>query len=122
MLAAMPTRGLSRFLVPLLAVSLAGCGLFDDDDRAPWRAQAEATCFARGMVKLTSLIAETKEVDGKGACGLDRPLKVTALADGSVRIGDKAVTMSCPMTAALETWVRDVVQPAAWRHYGAPVV
>jgi hypothetical protein len=122
MLAPMPTRGLSRFLAVCVAILLSGCGLFEDDDRAPWRAQAEAACFARGSVKLTTLIREGDEVDGKGACGLDRPLKVLALADGSVRLGERALTMSCPVTAALETWVRTVVVPAAYQSYGMPVV
>lgn len=117
----MPIPGLARLTVLVLAASLAGCGLFEDDDRAPWRAQAEAACFSRGMVKLTSLIRVADEIDGKGACGLDKPLKVQALADGSVRIGDRGLTMSCPVTAALERWVAEVVQPAAWTIYGAPV-
>jgi hypothetical protein len=118
----MPTRGPYRFLAVCLTILLAGCGLFEDDDRAPWRAQAEAACFARGQVTLSSFIAEGDEVDGKGACGLDRPLRVVALADGSVRLGERPLTMSCPVTAALETWVRTVVVPAAYRDYGMPVV
>ncbi len=119
---AMPTRVL-RLPVLLLAALLAGCGLFEDDDRAPWRAQAEAACFARGMVKLSPVIRVSDEIDGKGACGLDRPLRVHALADGTVRIGEaRGLTMSCPVTAALERWVAEVVQPAAVAVYGAPVV
>jgi hypothetical protein len=122
MLAAMSARPLSRVVVIVLTGLLAGCGLFEDDDRAPWRAQAEATCFARQMVKLSSVIVEADEVDGKGSCGLDRPLRVSALADGSVQIGGRPLTMSCPVTAALERWVRESVQPAALQMYGVPVV
>lgn len=113
---------LSRVVALALAGLLAGCGLFEDDDRAPWRAQAEAACFARGLVKLSSVIAEADEVDGRGACGLDRPLRVTALADGTVRIAGRPLTMSCPVTAALERWLTETVQPAALARYGLPVV
>jgi hypothetical protein len=118
----MSPRGQSRVLAILALSLLASCGLFDDDDRAPWRAQAEAACFARGMVKLSPVIQASSKVKGKGACGLDRPLTVTALADGSVRIGGRPLTMSCPVTAALEAWVRDSVLPAAYQYYGMPVI
>jgi hypothetical protein len=118
----MIVRGLSRVLALVLVTSLAGCGLFEDDDRAAWRAQAEAACYARNMVKLSPVVAPAAKVSGRGACGLDRPLKVSALADGTVRVGGGPLTMSCPVTAALETWVRDAVQPAAMQRFGMPVV
>jgi hypothetical protein len=111
--------GLLALVLPAL---LAGCGLFDWEEREPWRAQAEAACFSRGLVKLTSLIQEVDAVEGKGTCGLDRPLKVAALADGSIQIGGRPVVMSCPMTAALERWVKDSIMPAAYERYGVPVV
>lgn len=117
----MSTR-IASALLAALALTLSGCGFFDWEEREPWRAQAEAACFARGEVRLTSLIQEVDEIDGKGICGLDRPLKVAALADGSVRIGARSVVMSCPMTAALERWVKDVVLPASYERYGVPVI
>ena len=40
----------------------------------------------------------------------------------SVRLGEKPLTMSCPVAAALETWVITVVVPAAYQIYGQPVV
>lgn len=111
--------GILALFVPAV---LSGCGWFDYEDREPWRAQVEAACFARKLVKLSPLIQEVDEIEGKGVCGLDRPLKVSALEDGTVRIGGRAVVMSCPMTAALERWVRDSVMPAAYERYGVPVV
>lgn len=110
-----------RTVALLAAFSLAGCGLFDWEEREPWRAQAEAACFARGEVKLSTLIQPVSAVEGSGICGLDRPLKVTALADGTVRIGSRSVIVSCPMTSALERWVAGVVMPAAYSRYGMPV-
>jgi hypothetical protein len=111
-----------RLLVLIFPAIVSGCGLFDFEEREPWRAQAEAACFARGLVTLTPLIQKANAIEGKGICGLDRPLKVAALADGSIQLGTRPVIMSCPMTAALESWVRDSVMPAAYERYGVPVV
>lgn len=116
------SRVASIFLAIALPAVLAGCGLFDWEEREPWRAQAEAACFARGMVKLTSVIQEVDAIEGKGTCGLDRPLKVAALADGTIQIAGRPVVMSCPMAAALEAWIRQAVMPAAYERYGVPVV
>lgn len=118
----MSTRLAFRTAALALAATLAGCGLFDWEEREPWRAQAEAACFARDMVKLSPLIQPVSALEGHGICGLDRPLKVTALADGTVRIGNRSVVLSCPMTAALERWIAEAVMPAAYARYGMPVV
>ncbi|WP_075215424.1 extensin family protein [Mongoliimonas terrestris] len=117
-----PGSAFRAALLVFLSASLAGCGLFDWEEREPWRAQAEAACFARKQVKLSPLITPAEAIQGKGICGLDRPLRVSALADGTVRIGSRAVVMSCPMTAALEAWVQSAVMPAAYERYGVPVV
>ncbi|WP_181708061.1 extensin family protein [Chthonobacter rhizosphaerae] len=119
----MALRLASRLVILItLSSSLAGCGLFDWEEREPWRAQAEAACFARKEVRLSTLIKPVDAIEGKGICGLDRPLRVTAVADGTVRIGSRSVVMSCPMTAALERWVAQAVMPAAYERYGVPVV
>ncbi len=118
----MKSRVAYGLLFGAVAALLAGCGFFDYEEREPWRAQEAAACYARKLVRLSTLIQEIDEIDGKGTCGLDRPLKVAALADGSVQIGGRPVVMSCPMTAALEAWVKDSVMPAAYERYGVPVV
>jgi len=105
-----------------LSVVLVSCGMFDFEEREPWRAQAEAACFSRGDVKLSPLIQKANAIEGKGICGLDRPLRVRALEDGSVSLGSRALVLSCPMTAALERWLRDSVMPAAYARYGVPVI
>ncbi|WP_237154439.1 extensin-like domain-containing protein [Oryzibacter oryziterrae] len=117
-----PSRFASGLLVLVYPALLVGCGMFDFEEREPWRAQAEAACYARGLVKLTTLIKEIGPIEGKGICGIDRPLKVAALEDGTVSLGNRALVMSCPMTAALEQWVQTSVMPAAYAHYGSPVV
>jgi hypothetical protein len=117
-----PLRLASGLLLALLPALLAGCGFFDSEERAPWRAQEEAACYARNLVPLTPYIRTSGPIEGKGICGLDRPLRVSALADGSISLGSRALALSCPMTAALQVWVRDAVMPAALERYGAPVV
>ena len=50
------TRRLAFYLTGTLAlVSLAGCGrgLFQVEQRAPWRAEAEAACASLGLRLLT---------------------------------------------------------------------
>ncbi len=117
-----PSRIASGLLSLVLSAALAGCGFFESEEREPWRAQAEAACYARNLVKLSPLIQPARAVEGKGICGIDRPLKVKALEDGSVSLGSRSLVLSCPMTAALERWVAESVMPAALARYGLPVV
>lgn len=116
------SRIASGFLLVFYPALLVGCGMFDYEEREPWRAQAEAACYARHLVKLTPFIQQSAAIEGKGICGIDRPLRVSALEDGSISLGSRALVLSCPMTAALEAWVRNSVMPAALARYGSPVV
>jgi hypothetical protein len=107
-------------LAVIAILPMAGCGFFGRPERPAWRAQAENACFARHQVKLSDTIAEASEIDGPGVCGMTRPLKVSALDDGEVGL-DKRLTVDCPMTAALETWVNEVVQRDAQARFGQKV-
>lgn len=60
-------------------------------------------------------------MDGPGICGVTHPFKVTALDGGSVAL-NSTQTLDCPMIAALDTWMREVVQPAAEARFGERVV
>jgi hypothetical protein len=117
-----PSRIASGLLAVLYPALLVGCGFFDYEQREPWRAQAEAACYARHLVKLSTFIQPSNAIEGKGICGIDRPLRITALEDGTVSLGSHSLVISCPMTAALEAWVRNSVMPAALSRYGSPVV
>lgn len=117
-----PSRIASGLISLVLSAALAGCGFFESEEREPWRAQAEAACYARNLVKLSPLIQPANAIEGKGICGIDRPLKVKALEDGTVSLGSRSLVLSCPMTAALERWVAQSVMPAALARYGLPVV
>ena len=100
--------------------ALAGCGLVNRAERPAWRAQAEKACLAEGRVRPSASIREIGAIDGPGICGLDHPLKVTALKDGALPL-NKAVVIDCPMVAAVEDWLDDVVQPAAMNRFGVGV-
>lgn len=69
--------------------SLAGCGrgFFQTEQRAPWRAEAEAACLKAGTVKETAELVRINPISGPGVCGAEFPLKVAALGDASTSLG-----------------------------------
>jgi len=104
-----------------LGLTVAGClGYPSFERRADWRDAEERACMRQREVTASGWIEQVKKINGKGACGVDKPLKVKALADGTITIGPIA-TIGCPMTVALEQWVQDAVQPAALAWFGQPV-
>jgi len=66
-------------------------------------------------------LADASARGGPGGCGIAAPLRVSSLADGTVEVR-KAATLNCAATAALNTWLRQVVQPAARARLGTQVV
>ncbi|MGE3246653.1 MAG: extensin family protein [Beijerinckiaceae bacterium] len=120
------TRSFSKYAVLLVcagvvASGLAGCGVVDRPERPAWRGAAERACLSQKLVKRSAYVTPRPAMDGPGMCGLDSPFYVTALANGSVKLHSRA-TLNCPMIAALDRWVSDVVQPAARARFGQPVV
>ena len=89
-------------------------------ERPAWRAQAEKVCLAEGRVKPSASLRELQSIDGPGICGMEHPLRVSALKDGAIPL-DKPIVMDCPMVAALEDWLDRVVQPAAMARFGVAV-
>lgn len=117
---------MARCVLPKVALgaallSLAGCGWLERAERPAWRTQAEKVCLAHELVKPSAYIEPRPEIDGPGICGLTHPFKVSALAEGTVAV-DKNVTIGCPLIAALESWLANVVQPYAQADFGQPVV
>jgi hypothetical protein len=102
------------------ATLVAGCGFFSRPERPIWRTQAENACFARNLVTPSATIVRAPEIDGPGICGMTRPLKVSALVDGEIRL-DKTLTIDCQMIPALEAWLKDIVQPNAQARFGRKV-
>jgi hypothetical protein len=117
---------MARRILPFAALAaliatLAGCSNYQAPQRPAWRAQAENACFAARPFELSAYVQPAREINGPGICGLTRPLRVAALADGAVGF-DNAYTLDCPMVAALNEWLRDVVQPTAQARFGQRVV
>jgi hypothetical protein len=105
----------------LAFVVLASCGTHDGRwRRDAWREQAERACIASKQVVQTPYIRRDRPIRERSACGLTRPFKVTALANGHVAF-DETATLSCSMIPALERWVAYSVQPTALALYGSPV-
>jgi hypothetical protein len=103
------------------ALSLVGCGFFGREERPVWRTQAENACFARKLVVPSDSITPLPEIDGPGVCGMTRPLKVAALAGGTISV-DKPLIIDCPMIPALEAWLNDIIEPDAQARFGQKVV
>jgi len=118
---------MARRVLPLAALAalvLAGCSQsgFDRPARPVWRQQAEEACIARGLVHPSRYVAlRGVPIDGPGICGLTQPYMVGALSDDRVQL-DSVATLDCPMIAALNTWIAEVVQPDAQARFGQPVV
>lgn len=107
--------------VAAVSLLLASCSNYESARRPAWRAQAENACLAQGLVHVSAYIQPAREIDGPGICGLTRPFKVSALLDGQVAL-NSTFTLDCPMIAALDRWLNDVVEPTAQARFGQRVV
>nr|WP_277614217.1 extensin family protein [Kaistia nematophila] len=111
-----------RIASVLALVSLSGCALnFLSEQREGWRDATERACYAQKLVVPSYFQRPAREVDGKGACGIEQPLKVNAFQRGVVAVTGGDVLLGCMMTNAMERWVREAVQPAAQARFGMPV-
>lgn len=93
---------------------------FADEDHG-WRVQAEKRCVANGGARANAFVRTMSPINGKGACGIGNPFKVDASLAGDVWL-DPGATLDCNMTAALDQWLAEIVQPAARRYFGVPVI
>lgn len=115
-------RGLVAFVaLSLVGLGLTGCGLFRFEQREPWRAQAEEACLAQHLVQPSAYVAMSSKIDGPGVCGMDYPFKVQAFNNGDVGLKSK-VTLACPIIPRIDTWLDEIVKPAAVMYFGIPVV
>ena len=90
------TRGVRWYLVSSLVlvalIALAGCSHYMLAERESWRHEAEATCLNSGAVKETPMRVRISAINGPGACGMDYPLRVSALGEsGPLGYDDEAV-------------------------------
>ncbi len=116
-----------RSVLPVVAATacvaiLSGCGVIGERPQRPaWRAQAENICLAKKLVQVSAYVQPAAPISGPGICGAEHPFHVTALSQGAVTITGTQ-TYGCPMVAALDQWLAEVVQPAAMARFGQPVV
>ncbi|MBQ0819984.1 extensin family protein [Microvirga sp. HBU67558] len=114
-------RGLVAFFALSLAgLGLTGCGLFRFEQREPWRAQAEEACLSQRLVQPSAYMALSSKIDGPGVCGMDHPFKVSAFNNGAVGLKSK-VTLACPIIPQIDTWLDEIVRPAAEMYFGVPL-
>ena len=117
----MACRVLPSAAVAVLVLAFGGCSQEERPRRPAWRQQAEEACISRGLVHFSRYIAPRgRPIDGPGICGLTQPYMVGALSDDRVQL-DTVATLDCPMVAALDTWIAEVVQPVAQARFGQPV-
>jgi hypothetical protein len=114
-------RGLVAFFaLSLIGLGLTGCGLFRFEQREPWRAQAEEACLSQRLVQPSAYMALSSKIDGPGVCGMDYPFKVSAFNNGAVGLKSK-VTLACPIIPRIDTWLDEIVRPAAQMYFGVPL-
>jgi hypothetical protein len=139
-----PGSGLRAFLWALLlmatlATLLVSCGR-SPPARLPWEPPLDLTqpadrASVRQLVRLKDDPAQCRalvEAAGarvqsvppvsQGACGHSGALRFRDGRLGQARLaGNADLPLACPVAAALLLWERDVVQPAARRHFGSQV-
>jgi hypothetical protein len=111
---------------------LGACGGgFQIAQRAAWRGEAEQACLRSGALNGMPYLRQGNEISGPGTCGADYPIKLAGFAtDVTASIGGAKgfattvtpeATLACPMIPALNSWMNEVVQPAAMEWFGQPV-
>ena len=114
-------RGLVAFVaLSLIGLGVTGCGLFRFEQREPWRAQAEEACLSQRLVQPSAYMALSSKIEGPGVCGMDYPFKVSAFNNGAVGLKSK-VTLACPIIPQIDTWIDEIVRPAAKMYFGVPL-
>jgi hypothetical protein len=116
----MACRILPLAVAAALMLAMASCSNYERPRRPAWRGAAENACLAQKLIHVSAYVQPAREIDGPGICGLTRPFKVSALLDGAVRF-NSVYTLDCPMIAALNAWLGEIVQPAARARFGQPV-
>ena len=87
----------------------------------PWRAEEERACLAAGYVQRSPFLQARASLGGLNVCGALQPLEMSATQSGRVSFRPAAM-LRCPMISPVDRWVEQVVEPAAARYFGIPVV
>ena len=108
----------------MLGLLLWGCGGTPTyvAQPEPWRAQEERACLVSGHVREQPWLQTRAALGGPTSfCGAMQPFEMAGAADGRVQLRPTAL-LRCNMIPSVERWVRNVVEPEARRHYGAPLM
>jgi hypothetical protein len=107
----------------ILAALLSSCGKSPDfiAREEPWRADDERSCLASNVVANNEFVTQRSALGGPSVCGALKPFDMRAAAAGRVNLKPAAL-LRCPMVPAVEHWVQRVIEPAAQRYLGSPLV
>src|SRR5271154_1282208 len=77
----------SSLVVLVVLIALAGCSHYLLAEREPWRSDAEVACLNSGAVKETPERVRISAINGPGVCGMNYPLRVSALGGDGAPLG-----------------------------------
>src|SRR6202167_1020701 len=103
-------RGVQRALPALVVaalIALAGCSHYLYGEREAWRHDAEVTCLGSGSVEDTHQRVQISTISGPGICGIDFPLRVSALGvSGPLSYDDESLRppAAIPQGALPQHW------------------
>jgi hypothetical protein len=103
-------------LVLAALIALAGCSHYLLAERDSWRHEAESNCLNSGAVKETPERVRITAISGPGACGMDYPIRVSALGEGApLGYDDEAVRPpgSIPNSALPQHWPVAAAAPSS---------
>jgi hypothetical protein len=114
------TRVFAQLVVLMLSgpVLLSGCGTVGPDfvvKNDPWRSPEERACLASGVIHQTAFVHSRSALGGPSVCGAENPFEMSAADNGRVVLQPPA-SLRCPMIPQIDSWVKQVVEPAA-RYY-----
>ncbi len=83
--------------------------------------EAEERCIAAKSVQPSAYMEPESAIEGRGACGMMHPFKVSAMSAGYITVEPQA-TLACPIIGEVDRWLADSVQPASVTWFGEHVV
>jgi hypothetical protein len=112
-----PIRRMSRLLAPLVAALLGACAAAPPQAEAPGPVAAGGPTCAPALARAGALFEALPDRQGPGDCALRDAVRLTR---SHVAL-DQPLQITCATAEHLLRFERDVVQPAALRHFGKPL-